>query len=148
MSIEPKELLLKMKEHDFIYDTKLGKVMNKNPEEDKYYIFKILDLLYNNFGRVKFTDDTSSSVIGKGKWAILISQKFAMIDKRVPLPQVPFHIKYDGKDSLTLKAKHAYFMLIGLIQETDEEIYVILNFKDEKYREEYKKLIKEAKSIR
>ena len=142
MNIEPKELLIKMKEHDFVYDTTVGKMVNKNYEEDKAYVFKILDLLYENFYRVRFVDDLSESVIGKGKWAVLISQKFAMADKRIPIPQVPFHLKYDGKNDISIKAKHSYFMLIGFFQELDDEICVSLNFKKEEYRNMYKKLVK------
>ncbi|MFS0812990.1 hypothetical protein [Peribacillus phoenicis] len=66
MSVEPKELLKKMKEYDFIYDTSFGKVVNKGHEEDKEYIFKILDLLHDNFDRVRYADDLSDTVIGKG----------------------------------------------------------------------------------
>ena len=47
MNIEPKELLLKMKEHDFIYDAAVGKMVNKNYQEDKAYVFKILDLKFS-----------------------------------------------------------------------------------------------------
>lgn len=143
MNIEPRELLLKMKEYDFVYDTTVGKMVNKNYEEDKAYVFKILDLLYENFHRVRFVNDLSESVIGKGKWAVLISQKFAMADKRIPLPQVPFHLKYDGKNDISIKSKHSYFMLIGFFQESDDEICVSLNFKNEEYRKIYKKLVKE-----
>ncbi|MEJ9230812.1 hypothetical protein LAV79_15245 [Peribacillus butanolivorans] len=92
MSVDSSELLLKMKEHDFIYDSKIGKMVNKNHEEDKDYVFKILDLLYKNFHRVKYVDDLSPSI----KWGILISQKYAVMDKRIPLPQVPLSIQYDG----------------------------------------------------
>ncbi|WP_143560965.1 MULTISPECIES: hypothetical protein [Sporosarcina] len=80
-------------------------------------MYKILELLYENFHKVRFVDDLSESVIGKGKWAVLISQKFAMADKRFPIPQVPFHLKYDGKDNIFIKSKHSYFMLIGFFQE-------------------------------
>lgn len=141
MKVEPRDLLIKMKEFEFVYDTKLGKAFNKNFEEDKYYVFKILDLLHQNFGRVRYVDDLSDSVIGKDKWALLISQKFAMQDKRIPIPQVPFHIKYSGKNDLSLNAKHAYLMLIGFFQELTDEICVSLNFKDEEYRSIYKKLV-------
>ncbi|PIC65916.1 hypothetical protein CSV78_15215 [Sporosarcina sp. P16a] len=142
MNIESKELLLKMKEYDFVYDTTVGKMVNTNSQEDKAYVFKILDLLYENFHKVRFVDDLSESVIGKGKWAVLISQKFAMVDKRIPIPQVPFHLKYDGKDDISMKAKHSYFLLIGFFQELDDEIYVSLNFKNEEYRRVYKELVK------
>lgn len=142
MNIEPKELLLKMKEHDFVYDTPVGKMANKNYKEDKAYVFKILDLLYENFHRVIFVEDLSASTIGKGKWAVLISQKFAMVDKRIPIPQVPFNFKYDGKIDISIKAKHSYFMLIGFFKELDHEIYVFLNFKNEEYRKLYKKFVK------
>ena len=141
MNIEPKELLLKMKEHDFVYDTKVGKMVNKKYEEDKAYVFKILDLLYENFHRVRFVDDLSESVIGKGKWAVLISQKFAVADKRIPIPTVPFHLQYDGKINISIMAKHSYFMLIGFFQELDDEICVSLNFKNDEYRKIYKKLV-------
>lgn len=80
---------------------------------------------------------------GKGKWAVMISQKYAMMDKRVPIPQVPFHFKYDGKNDLSIKAKHAYLMLMGFFQETEDEICVMLNFRDEECRKVYKKLMKE-----
>lgn len=142
MNIEPKELLLKMKEDDFVYDTTVGKMVNKKYEEDKAYVFKILDLLYEKFHRVRFVDDLSERVIGKGKWAVLISQKFAMADKRIPIPQVPFHLKYDGENDIYIKPKHSYFMLIGFFQELDDEICVMLNFKNEEYRKMYKKLVK------
>src|SRR4051812_24616452 len=97
MKLESKELLLKMKECDFVFDSKVGQVLNKNYEEDKKYVLEILDLLYQNLEKVRFVDDLSESVIGKGKWAILISEKFAMMDKRIPIPQVPFHLKFAGK---------------------------------------------------
>ncbi|AZV43658.1 hypothetical protein BAOM_3049 [Peribacillus asahii] len=149
MTIDPRELLLKMKEYDFIYDTKLGKIMNKKSEEDKYFIFKILDLLYDNFDRVKYTDDLSESVIGKEKWGILISQKFAISDKRMPIPQVPFNLLYSSKlISMSLSARQGYYTLVGLLLETDEDIYVMLNFRDEKYRKEYKRLTKEKKKVK
>lgn len=137
---EPRELLLKIKEYDFIYDSKLGRAVNKNHEEDKQYVFKLLDLLYENFERVKLVDDLSPSVIGKKRWALLFSQKFAIADKRLPIPQVPFHIRYDGKDDLGLKSKYAYLMMIGFFQETEEDVYVSLNFKDEIYRKQFKEV--------
>ncbi|MFU2014770.1 hypothetical protein ACM6Q7_06785 [Peribacillus butanolivorans] len=143
MSVDTRDLLLKMKEHDFVYDSKIGKMVNKNHEEDKDYVFKILDLLYKNFHRVKYVDDLSPSVIGKNKWGILISQKYAVMDKRFPLPQVPFSIQYDGLMGSLFRGKPAYLMLIGFLQETEEEIYVSLNFKDEEYRKIYKKLSKD-----
>ena len=142
MDIEPKELLLKMKEYDFLYDTAVGKMVNKNHEEDKAYVFKILDLLYENSHRVRFVDDLSESIIGKGKWAVLISQKLALADKRIPIPQVPFHLKYDGKNDIFINARRSYFMLIGFFQELDDEICVYLNFKDDEYRKMYKKVVK------
>lgn len=148
MNIEPKELLLKMKEYDFVYDTKIGQVLNKKAEEDKFYVFKMLDLLYKNYDRVRYIDDLSDSVIGKGKWALLFSQKFAMADKRLPIPQVPFHIKIQGKNDLSMKAKHAYLMLIGFFQELEDEICVCLNFKDEENRKFYKKLVKDKSLIK
>lgn len=143
--LNPKELLVKMKEFDFVYDTKLGKAVNKNAEVDKEYIFKILDLLYDNYERVKFVDDMSSSTVGKTSWGLLLSQKFAMLDKRLPIPQIPFHMRYDGVIfDMSMKAKHAYLMLIGFFQELDEDIYVALNFKDEKYRKYYKAILKNS----
>lgn len=148
MSVDSRALLLKMKEHDFFYDSKIGRVINKNHEEDKDYVFKILDLLYKNFHRVKYVDDLSPSIIGKNKWGILISQKYAVMDKRFPLPQVPLSIQYDGLFGSLFKGKPAYLMLIGLLQESEEEIYVALNFKDEENRKIFKKLSidKELKS--
>ena len=144
MSVKHKELLQKMKEYDFIYDTKIGQVISKKrAEEDKEYIFKMLDLLYENYHRVRYVDDLSSSVIGKGAWAIMFSQKFAMMDKRIPIPQVPWHIKIEGKNDLSIRTKHAYYMLIGFFKDTDEEICVALNFKDKENRKIYKALIKD-----
>jgi hypothetical protein len=143
MTIEPRDLLLRMKEYDFIYDSKVGKVMNKKHEEDKFYLFKILDLLHENFHRVRYVNDMGSKATGKVAWAVMFSQKFAMKDKRIPLPQVPFHFKYDGKNDLSIKAKHAYLMLVGFFHDTENEICVMLNFKDEECRKEYKKLMKE-----
>jgi len=52
------------------------------------------------------------------------------------------YIKYDGKNDISIKTKHSYFMLIGFFQELDDEIYVSLNFKNEEYRKMYKKLVK------
>ncbi|WP_207118050.1 hypothetical protein [Peribacillus simplex] len=140
MNVEPKELLMKMKEYDFIYDTSIGKVVNKEHEEDKEYVFKILDLLYENFDRVRYADDLSDTVIGKKKWTILISQKFAMMDKRIPVPQVPLHMTYDRSLRGAFRGKQAYLMLVGVLKETEEEIYVSLNFKDEEYRKVFKKI--------
>lgn len=111
-------------------------MVNKKYEEDKAYVFKILDLLYENFHRVRFVDDLSESV-----WGVLISQKFAIMDKRIPLPQFPFFLKYDGKQGIFIKPKHSYFMLIGFSQELDDEICVLLNFKNEEYRNMYKKFV-------
>ena len=142
MTITPKELLLKMKDYDFVYDTTLGKKLNKNYEEDKVYVFKILDLLYENFHRIRFVNDLGKSAIGKGNWAVLVSQKFAMLNKTIPVPQAPFHFQYDGKIDLSIKVKHAYFMLMGFFKESEREIYVCLNFKDKEYRKFYKELLK------
>lgn len=143
MNIESKELLLKMKEYDFIFDTKIGKMVNKGYEEDKWYVFKILDLLYENFDRIVYVDDLSESIIGKGKWSILISQKFAIADKRLPIPQVPFYMRYSDKTFTFIRPKHAYLMLIGFFQEMNEKIYVSLNFKEDSYRKEFKQLTKD-----
>lgn len=145
MSIEPKELLLKMKDFEFVYDTKIGKAVNKKHEEDKKYVFKILDLLYANYDRVRYVDDLSDSVIGKGKWSVLISQKFAVADKRFPIPQVPFNFRCEGKTNMTMKAKHAYYMLIGFFQECEDEICVSLNFRDSENRKVFKNLVKNNK---
>ncbi|MGN7170840.1 hypothetical protein ACTHSJ_33770 [Paenibacillus cellulositrophicus] len=144
MSVNSKDLLMKMKEEAFVYDTSIGKALNKKHDEDKQYVLKILDLLHLNFDRVKYVEDLSSSNIGRGKWAVMISAKFAMMDKRIPIPQVPFHIKIDGHNELSMNAKSAYFMLIGFFQELDDEIYVFLNFKNNDYRNEFKALVKEA----
>ncbi|PKR82893.1 hypothetical protein [Heyndrickxia camelliae] len=144
MTIEPREFLMNMKEHDFVYDMKkLSAVFNRNHEEDKEYVFKILDLLYENYDRVKYIDDMSEKYTGKDGWAVLISQKFAMADKRIPIPQAPFHIKINGKNDISMKAKIAYMLLIGFLKETDEPIHVSLNFKDEVYRKTYKQYVKE-----
>ncbi|MDQ0975901.1 hypothetical protein QFZ31_005779 [Neobacillus niacini] len=126
MSIEPRELLLKMKQYEFVYDTKIGQVMNPKADEDKEYVLKILDLLYKNFDRVRYIDDMGSKYTGKGAWAVMLSQKFALLDKRIPIPQVPFHIKIDGKNDLSIKTKHAYLMLVGFFKESDNEICVCL----------------------
>jgi len=144
MNIEPKELLVRMKQYDFIYDSKLGQVVNKFHEEDKEYIFKMLDLLYENYDRVRYIDDMGES---KGRYALLVSQKFALADKRVPIPQVPFSFQYNGKPYAIWRAKIAYYLLIGIMQETDEEICVSLNFKDEKYRKVFKQLTNKKKTI-
>lgn len=144
MSVYSKDLLMKMKEEDFVYDTGIGKALIKNHDQDKQYVLKIIDLLYLNFDRVRYVDDLSSSKIGKGKWAVMISAKFAMMDKRMPIPQVPFHIKIDGHNELSMNAKHAYLMLIGFFQELDDEICVALNFKNTEYRNEFKVLAKET----
>jgi hypothetical protein len=97
-----------------------------------------LDLLYHNFERIRYIDDLSSSKIGKDKWAVMISEKFAKMDKRIPIPQVPFHIKIDEKDEIFMNAKHTDLMLIGLFQELDEELYVALNFKNNEFRKMFK----------
>lgn len=89
MVTEPKELLLKMKECEFVFDSKIGQSLNWNYDEDKYYVLKILDLLFENYDRIQYIDDLSSSKIGKKSWALLISEKFAMVDKKSPIPQVP-----------------------------------------------------------
>ncbi len=140
-----KELLLRMKEREFVFDTKIGQKLNKNFEEDKFYILKILDLLHENFDKVKFVDDLSSSVIGKKKWAVMVSEKFAMMDKRIPIPQVPFHIVVEGRNETSMKAKHAFYMLKGYLEEENEAIYVALNFRHPEYRKLYKELIKGEK---
>lgn len=147
MTIEPKQFLSRMKEHEFIYDTKLGKVVNKQSEQDKEYVFKTLDLLEANFDRVRYVDDLSDKVIGKNNWAVLISQKYAMMDKRMPIPQVPFHLKFNGKNSFALRNREAYYMLVGFLQESNEEICVSLNFRDEECRKEWKALIKETARV-
>lgn len=144
MSVNARDLLLKMKEADFVYDTGIGKVVNKNHDQDKQYVLKMLDLLYQNFDRVKYVDDLSSSKIGKDKWAVIISARFAMIDKRIPIPQLPFHIKVDGHNEAFMNARHAYLMLIGFFQELDDEIYVCLNFRNTECRNAFKALTKAA----
>lgn len=145
MSVSPRELLLKMKEEEFVYDTKIGKALNRRHSEDKDYVLKTLDLLHQNFDRVRYIDDLSESKIGKGKWAVMISAKFAMLDKRFPIPQVPFHIKVAGKNELSMNAKQAYLTLIGFFQELNDEICVVLNFKNNEYRTFYKELTKLTK---
>jgi hypothetical protein len=85
MTIEPRELLLKMKQYEFVYDTKIGQVMNPKADEDKEYVLKILDLLYENFDRVRYVDDMGSKYTGKNAWAVMLSQKFAVLDKRMPI---------------------------------------------------------------
>lgn len=142
MTITAQELLLKMQGKDFIFDTAIGKMVNKKYQEDKDYVIKILSLLYTHFERVVYVDDLSDSITGKGKWAMLISEKYAIADKRLPLPQVPFHMRYEKTISF-IRPKYAYLMLIGFFQELDEEIYVSLNFKDEALRKEFKQLAKD-----
>lgn len=138
---EAKELLLKMKKVEFIYDTKLGKLLNKNHQQDKDYVLKILDLLYQNYDRVKYVDDLSDSVIGKGNWALLISEKFAMMNKLIPVPQLPFHVKIAGRNDAFINSKYTYYMLIGFFKDTDNEIYVSLNFRNKEHRKAFKALI-------
>ena len=134
MVTEPKELLLKMKECEYVFDTKIGKSLNRNYDEDKYYVLKILDLLYENYDRIQYIDDLSSSMIGKKSWALLISEKFAMMDKRIPIPQVPFHIIAEGKNRLTMRPKEGYLLLSGFFKALDDEIHVFLNFKNSDLR--------------
>lgn len=138
MSIDPKELLLKMKKCEFVFDTTVGKALNKNHEEDKRYVLKILDLLHENRDRVKYVDDLSSSKLEEPKWAVLISEKLAMLDKRVPIPQVPFHIVVDGKNKLTMRSKNAYLLLVGFFQELEDDIQVCLNFRNAEYRKVFR----------
>ncbi|WP_261133801.1 hypothetical protein [Bacillus sp. Marseille-Q3570] len=138
MTIEPKELLLRMKECEYLFDSKLGQTINKNYEEDKKHVLKILDLLYQNYERVRYVDDLSDSKIGKKKWGLLISEKFAMMDKRVPIPQVPFHLVAEGKNKVLIKPKHAYLMLQGFFHELEDEICVVLNFKDKECRKVFR----------
>lgn len=147
MSIEPKELLLKMKESQFVFDTKIGQTLNNNSEDDKKYVVNILDLLYENYSRVRYVDDLSDSKIGKGKWAVLVSEKFAMMDKRIPIPQVPFHIVVDGKNKISMSAKNAYMLLIGFFKETDDEVCVALNFKNREYRKVFKENVSYTKVL-
>ena len=124
-----------MKRCEFVFDTKVGQTFNRNYDEDKKYVLKILDLLYENYERIRYVDDLSNSKTGKKKWAVLISEKFARMDKRVPIPQVPFNFEVDGKNMFTMKPKHAFLMLVGFFEMLDEEIFVALNFKDKYYRE-------------
>jgi hypothetical protein len=134
MVAEPKELLLKMKECEYVFDTKIGQSLNRNYDEDKYYVLKILDLLFENYDRIQYIDDLSSSKIGKKSWALLISEKFAMMDKRIPIPQVPFHIITEGKNRLTMRPKEGYLLLLGFLKALDDEIHVCLNFKNTELR--------------
>jgi hypothetical protein len=129
-----KELLLRMKKCELIYDTKLGEFFNKNCDPDKRAVLDILDLLYENFDKVKFTRDLSPSVIGKKSWGVMVSEKLAMMDKIIPLPQVPFHIIVEGKNFRVHSPCEAYFVLKEFLENEDESIYVFLNFKQKELK--------------
>jgi hypothetical protein len=146
--INDKELLMKMKESELIFDTKIGQMVNKGHQEDKEYVCKILDLLYENFDRVVYVDDRSDTIIGKDKWSMMVSQKYALVEKHIPLPTFPFHLTYDGKLLKFIKPKFAYLMLIGFFKELDEDIYVSLNFKDEELRRKFKLYCKDKEELR
>ncbi|MGE7219629.1 hypothetical protein ACQKJC_24645 [Priestia koreensis] len=75
-----------MKACEFVLDMSLGQVLNENAGENKEYVVKILDLLYEHFDRVRYVNDLSASVTGKNGWSVMVSEKFAMMDKRVPIP--------------------------------------------------------------
>lgn len=148
MIVEAKELLMKMKESELIFDTKIGKMVNKGHQGDKEHVCKILDLLYENFDRVVYVDDRSDTIIGKDKWSLMVSQKYALVENYIPLPTFPFHLTYDGNLLKFIKPKHAYLMLIGFFKELDEDIYVSLNFKDEELRKKFKLYCKDKEELR
>lgn len=146
--INDKELLMKMKESEFIFDTKIGKMVNKEYQEDKEYVCKILDLLYENFDRVVYVDDRSDTIIGKGKWSLMVSQKYAMVEKHIPLPTFPFHMSYNGKNFTFIRPKYAFLMLIGFFKELDENIYVSLSFKEDEFRRKFKMFCKDKEELK
>ncbi len=104
-----------------------------------------MDLLYEHFDRVRYVDDLSASVTGKNGWSVMISEKFAMMDKRVPIPQVPFHIKVDGKNKMTMNPKESYELLERFLQESDDQINVFLNFRQNHLRETYVNYVERKK---
>lgn len=134
MSEEGKALLLAMKEREFIYDTKIGQFLNRKHEIYKAAVLELLDILYENADRVEFINDLSYE---KG-CALLISEKMAMMDARIPLPQVPFHIKMGGK-WLGCSPCDAYFALKDYLENEDGPVRVFLNFKDKETKEVYAK---------
>jgi hypothetical protein len=131
-----RELLREMQECEFVYDTKIGKFFNRQHEIYKTATIEILELLYQNFERVRYVDDLSY----RKECSLMFSEKFAMMDKRIPLPQVPFHLMMGGKNKF-LGPCDAYFIVRDYLKNNEGPVNVFLNFRNKRLQEVYKQFL-------